>query len=80
MHLAVIVIKCISFYRYIEMAKNETLVKRQDFFSVLNFLAYNPEGNPIVWGFYRYMYSTKGGYYFMSGLSIVVKGQHHNDK
>mgnify|MGYP002715736821 CR=1 FL=1 len=39
--------------RYLELAKNETYVRSQDYFQVLGYISSNPVGNPIVWKFYR---------------------------
>ncbi|KAK6629881.1 hypothetical protein RUM43_003702 [Polyplax serrata] len=39
--------------RYVELSKNETNVRSQDYFSVLGYISSNPVGNPIVWKFYR---------------------------
>ncbi|XP_050052260.2 uncharacterized protein [Dermacentor andersoni] len=41
-------------HRYLAYAMNESYVRRQDFFSVLSFLAGNPVGRDIVWKFVRY--------------------------
>ena len=42
-----------SCYRYIEYAKNETLVRSQDYFYVLTYIARNPVGRAIVWDWIR---------------------------
>ncbi|XP_069668648.1 aminopeptidase A-like isoform X2 [Periplaneta americana] len=39
--------------RYIELSKNETNVRSQDYFTVLSFISHNPVGTPIVWDFIR---------------------------
>lgn len=35
--------------RYIEYAKNESYVRGQDYFTVLQYIAGNPIGRPLVW-------------------------------
>ncbi|XP_054706486.1 uncharacterized protein LOC129216302 [Uloborus diversus] len=40
-------------HRYLEYAMDDTKVRRQDFFSVLNFIAGNPIGRPLVWNFIK---------------------------
>lgn len=44
------------FCRLLELAKNETLVRRQNYFTLLRFMSSNPVGNAIVWDFYRTEY------------------------
>lgn len=39
--------------RYLNYAKDESLIRSQDFFSVLGYIASNPVGSAIVWDFYR---------------------------
>lgn len=39
--------------RYIELSKNESNVRSQDFFTVIAFISYNPIGNPVAWDFLR---------------------------
>jgi hypothetical protein len=47
------------FFRYIQLAKLESNVRSQDFFSVLAFISQNPIGVSIVWDFTRYDSSHK---------------------
>ncbi|XP_033100366.1 glutamyl aminopeptidase-like [Anneissia japonica] len=39
--------------RYLTYAMNETKVRSQDFFTVVNYIADNPVGNPLVWDWVR---------------------------
>jgi len=39
--------------RYLQLAKNESYVRSQDFFGVCANIAYNSVGNPIMWNFVR---------------------------
>jgi len=39
--------------QYLEYAKNESYVRSQDYFSVLQYISLNPAGLPIVWDFIR---------------------------
>jgi len=39
-------------HRFLQLAKNESNVRSQDFFTVLSYVSGNSAGNPIVW---RYM-------------------------
>jgi len=39
--------------QYLEFAKNDSLVRSQDYFTVLQYIAQNPVGLPIVWDFIR---------------------------
>ncbi|XP_035709803.1 glutamyl aminopeptidase isoform X2 [Folsomia candida] len=41
---------------FLELSKNETLVRRQDYFHVIKYYSGNPIANPIVWDFYRNQY------------------------
>ncbi|KAJ4438254.1 hypothetical protein ANN_14193, partial [Periplaneta americana] len=41
---------------YIELSKNETNVRSQDYFTVLSFISHNPVGTPIVWDFISIAY------------------------
>jgi len=43
--------------RFLELAKNESIVRRQDFFTTLRYVASNPIGKPIAWNFYKNEYS-----------------------
>lgn len=38
-------------HRFVQMAKNESNVRSQDYFSALRYISYNPVGTPIVWDF-----------------------------
>ncbi|KAJ8317988.1 hypothetical protein KUTeg_003079 [Tegillarca granosa] len=40
-------------HRYVDYAKNESLIRSQDFFSVLQYIAGNPVGTSIVWNWIR---------------------------
>ena len=40
-------------HRFVNLAKNESFVRSQDFFSALSYIAGNPVGNSIVWDFLR---------------------------
>jgi len=40
-------------HRFVNLAKNESYVRSQDFFSALSYIAGNPVGNSIVWDFLR---------------------------
>ena len=40
-------------HRFVNLAKNESYVRSQDFFSALSYIAGNPVGNNIVWDFLR---------------------------
>ncbi|XP_063912999.1 aminopeptidase A-like isoform X2 [Zophobas morio] len=39
--------------KLIELAKNETVVRGQDYFTLLQYIAANPIGTPIVWDYVR---------------------------
>ena len=39
--------------RFLGLAKNESNVRSQDYFTVLSYISYNPTGNPLVWNFIR---------------------------
>ncbi|PSN55624.1 hypothetical protein C0J52_04058 [Blattella germanica] len=39
--------------RYLELSKNESNVRSQDFFTLLSYISSNPVGTPIVWDFVR---------------------------
>lgn len=39
--------------RYIEYTEDETMIREQDYFTVLNYIADNPVGNPLVWDYVR---------------------------
>lgn len=39
--------------QYIEMSKNESVVRSQDFLTGLRYIQWNPVGTPIVWDFIR---------------------------
>ncbi|XP_071830181.1 glutamyl aminopeptidase-like [Apostichopus japonicus] len=39
--------------RYLEYTKDETLIRTQDFFSVVTYISDNPVGNPLVWDWVR---------------------------
>lgn len=39
--------------RFIRLAKNETIVRRQDYFTCLRYIGQNPIGMPLVWNFLR---------------------------
>lgn len=39
--------------RYLEMTKNESLVRSQDFFAVLTYISVNPVGRGLVWNWVR---------------------------
>jgi glutamyl aminopeptidase len=40
-------------HRFIRLAGNETVVRRQDYFTALSYIAGNPVGTGIVWDFLR---------------------------
>ena len=40
-------------YDYYRLAKNETIVRGQDYLTCLRYIAQNPIGLPIVWEFLR---------------------------
>ena len=40
-------------HRFVQLAKNETYVRGQDFYSTMSYNAGNPVGNPIVWRFFQ---------------------------
>ena len=37
----------------LELAKDETIIRSQDFFTVLKYMSYNKVGEPLVWDFMR---------------------------
>ena len=37
----------------LELAKNETIIRSQDFFTVLKYMSHNKVGGPLVWDFMR---------------------------
>lgn len=41
-------------HRFIQLAKNESYVRSQDFFTTLSYMAGNTVGNPIVWDFLQH--------------------------
>ncbi len=41
------------FVRYLEYAKDDTYVRSQDYFAVLEYISQNPVGLPIVWDYIR---------------------------
>lgn len=40
-------------YRYLELGKNESLVRSQDYLALIIVAGRNPIANPIVWDFVR---------------------------
>ena len=38
-------------HRFVQLAKNKTYVRGQDFYITMSYIAGNPVGNPIVWRF-----------------------------
>lgn len=40
-------------YRFLELATNESIVRSQDYFTCLQYIAANPVGEPVVWEYYR---------------------------
>jgi glutamyl aminopeptidase len=40
-------------FRYLEYAKREDMVRSQDFFTVVQYIAQNPVGNKLVWDWIR---------------------------
>ncbi|KAG1685470.1 Glutamyl aminopeptidase [Nymphon striatum] len=41
------------YYRFLKLAEDENNVKRQDYFTVLRYVAWNPTGHPIAWMYLR---------------------------
>ena len=39
--------------QYLILAKNDSFVRSQDYFSVLQYISGNPIGEPLVWNFVR---------------------------
>ncbi|KAK3929260.1 Glutamyl aminopeptidase [Frankliniella fusca] len=42
--------------KYLELAKDESVIRSQDYFTVLSYIAENPNGIDLVWNFYREQY------------------------
>ncbi|XP_052129987.1 glutamyl aminopeptidase [Frankliniella occidentalis] len=42
--------------KYIQIAKDESVIRSQDYFTVLSYIAENPKGVQLVWDFYRIEY------------------------
>lgn len=40
--------------RYLNIAMDESIIRSQDYFTVLAYIANNPKGEQLVWDFYRY--------------------------
>ena len=40
--------------KLMDFAKNESQIKRQNYFHVYSYMASNPVGSPIIWNYYRY--------------------------
>lgn len=42
--------------KYLEIAKDESIIRSQDYFTVLSYISMNPKGEQLVWDFYRNQY------------------------
>ena len=58
--------------RLLDYSLNETLVRKQDLLSVLNYIIANPEGLPVIWDYYRNNYTLLGQHLSESQLGTVV--------
>ncbi|XP_034256819.1 glutamyl aminopeptidase-like isoform X2 [Thrips palmi] len=45
-----------SLKKYLDIAKDESIIRSQDYFTVLGYIANNPKGEQLVWDFYRDQY------------------------
>ena len=52
-HIYMLHLYWFNFDRYIEYTEDESLIREQDYFNVLTYIADNPVGNPLVWDYVR---------------------------
>ncbi|XP_067672727.1 glutamyl aminopeptidase-like [Haliotis asinina] len=57
-------------HRYLDYAKNESIIRQQDFFSVMSYVNLNPVGNNIIWNWARENYDELIGRFTLYSRSF----------